>query len=109
MTAAAFLSLLAWACVHLATGHRNGGDSDSGTTGSSMHQQQQQCRLSVRGSVWDQHCQRLERVCVDQGMLILYSDRYQQLGERKAGKLPELLVDTSKVPGEGRARGRTRA
>ncbi len=113
LAAAALLFLLVWGSVHLSTGRSAGaGGSSSGNSSSdrssSAHmqqqQQQQQCRLAVRGSVWDQHCQRLEWVCVDQGILILHGDRYQQLGGRKAGKLPELLVDTSKVTGEGQAR-----
>ncbi|KAL4451870.1 hypothetical protein ABPG75_007532 [Micractinium tetrahymenae] len=99
LLAAALLALLAWGGVHLASGHGGASAVAGGGSGSSeaRRQHQQQCRLAVRGSVWDQHCQRLERVCVDQGTLILYDDRYQQLGGRKAGKLPELLVDTSKI------------
>lgn len=94
LVAAALLALLVWGCVHLSARRHIA----SGSSGDHRQQpQQQQCRLSVRGSVWDQHCQRLERVCVDQGMLILHDSRYQQRGGRKAGKLPELLVDTSKV------------
>lgn len=57
----------------------------------------QTCQLELDGSPWERHCQRLDRVCVDQGMLILYDEKYQQLDGRKAGRLPELLVDTSKV------------
>lgn len=61
--------------------------------------QQQQCRLQLDGSPWERHCQRLRRVCFDQGGLILYDERYQQLDGRRAGELPEVLVDTSKVGG----------
>ncbi|KAI3437750.1 hypothetical protein D9Q98_000198 [Chlorella vulgaris] len=57
----------------------------------------QTCQLELDGSPWERHCQRLDRVCVDQGMLILYDEKYQQLDGRKAGRLPELLVDTSKI------------
>ncbi len=57
----------------------------------------QRCQLQLDGSPWERHCQRLRRVCVDQGSLILYEDRYQQMDGRRAGALPELLVDTSKV------------
>lgn len=59
----------------------------------------QRCQLQLDGSPWERHCQRLRRVCVDQGSLILYEDRYQQMDGRRAGALPELLVDTSKVIG----------
>ena len=59
----------------------------------------QRCQLQLDGSPWERHCQRLRRVCVDQGSLILYEDRYQQMDGRRAGALPELLVDTSKVRG----------
>lgn len=59
----------------------------------------QACALQLDGSPWERHCQRLRRVCVDQGGLILYEDRYQQLDGRRAGALPELLVDTSKARG----------
>ena len=35
-----------------------------------------QCTLQLDGSPWERHCQRLRRVCVDQGQLILYEDRW---------------------------------
>lgn len=58
---------------------------------------QPSCGLPLRGSPWERHCQRLDRICFDQGTIILYDSKYQQLDGRKAGQLPELLVDTSKV------------
>lgn len=64
---------------------------------SEQHPPPQRCQLQLDGSPWERHCQRLRRVCVDQGSLILYEDRYQQMDGRRAGALPELLVDTSKV------------
>lgn len=36
---------------------------------------QQQCRLPLDGSPWERHCQRLRRVCFDQGQMVLYDDR----------------------------------
>ena len=105
LLAAAVLAVLAWAGLRLAHGRqlhlemwqeeaKGAGLHGSGSGGSSRGAQ---CQLPLDGSPWERHCQRLDRVCVDQGTLILYGDRYQQLDGRKAGRLPELLIDTSKV------------
>lgn len=72
-------------------------------SGGAIAAAQPSCRLQLGGSPWERHCQRLDRVCFDQGTMILYDDRYQQLDGRKAGQLPELLVDTSKVGVASRA------
>lgn len=100
LLACAVLALLSWAAVRLGgrRPHLGGWVAAAAEPQQPQQQQQaQQCRLQLDGSPWERHCQRLRRVCLDQGTLVLYNDRYQQLDGRRAGALPELLVDTSKV------------
>ena len=59
-----------------------------------------QCQPPLtRSSPWENHCQRLQRVCVDQGTLILYDEMTiaQQQGNRTAAALPQLEIDARKV------------
>lgn len=57
------------------------------------------CKLEVEHSLLDVHCQRLERVCLDQGTIVLWGEQYQELQGRRAAPLPELRVDESKAGG----------
>jgi hypothetical protein len=83
--------LVCWGYAHLASGGQLAPEYAAAAG------KRQQCQLQLDGSPWERHCQRLQRVCVDQGKLILYDDEYQQLDNRRAGQLPKLLVDSSKV------------
>lgn len=70
------------------------------------------CQLDVAASPWAQHCQRLERVCLDQSTIILYDDQYQELDGKVAGALPQLRMSSTKVfawPWRGREADATAA
>ncbi|KAL4436680.1 hypothetical protein ABPG75_003819 [Micractinium tetrahymenae] len=55
------------------------------------------CQLDVAASPWARHCQRLQRVCLDQSTIILYDDQYQELDGKVAGALPKLRISSNKV------------
>lgn len=55
------------------------------------------CQLDVAASPWAAHCQRLQRVCLDQSTIILYDDKYQELDGKVAGALPQLRISSNKV------------
>ena len=49
--------------------------------------QQQQCdgaAPDTAGSVWEKHCVKYQRVCLDSSVLILHEPQYQQVGEDAA-------------------------
>ena len=69
------------------------GSSSGGRDGSSSFagklSTRAQCAIDTRGSVFETpcNCSRLTNVCLDQGNLILYDDRFQALAESSLEKL----------------------
>ncbi len=64
------------------------------------------CQLDVASSPWAHHCQRLQRVCLDQSTIILYDDQFQEEDGKVAGALPQLRISSNKVRTcKARARG----
>lgn len=64
------------------------------------------CQLDVASSPWAHHCQRLQRVCLDQSTIILYDDQFQEVDGKVAGALPQLRISSNKVrTGKACARG----
>ncbi|KAL4435209.1 hypothetical protein ABPG77_001891 [Micractinium sp. CCAP 211/92] len=55
------------------------------------------CQLDVASSPWAHHCQRLQRVCLDQSTIILYDDQFQEEDGKVAGALPQLRISSNKV------------
>ena len=56
------------------------------------------CQLNVRSPpVWEESCQLLSEICVDQRTIILYGEEYQQRGKKDPQPLPlPLLQPTGK-------------
>ena len=68
-------------------------------------QQQQQCgdgaaAPDTAGSVWETHCVKVQRVCLDSSVLILHEPQYQQVGKATAAAaaLPSLSAARSTRP-----------
>eukprot|EP00887_Chlorella_sp_A99_P001146 scaffold14.g1146.t1 len=57
------------------------------------------CELDTHQSAWERAgCQRFEKVCVDQGQLILYQSQFQGLAQLSPGAgLPQVEVDATRV------------
>lgn len=62
-----------------------------------QHSQQQQCQLDIEASPLVHHCQRVRRVCVDQGQLIFYEQRHQPGGGREPDPLPEIIIHPTRL------------
>lgn len=62
-----------------------------------QQQAPQQCQLNIQKSHWGDHCQRLNRVCVDQGQLIFHEERHQAVEGREPDPLPQIAVHHTRL------------
>ncbi|KAL4424793.1 hypothetical protein ABPG77_000833 [Micractinium sp. CCAP 211/92] len=56
-----------------------------------------QFALDIEASPLVHHCQRVRRVCVDQGQLIFYEQRHQPGGGREPDPLPEIIIHPTRL------------